>query len=75
MHKKYQAEMAAKRKHHSMQHARNFSMLPPAHQKALLDGVSCYACKSVMGMVGHDITNVKVQILMSFKKIYIDLYF
>lgn len=55
---RHEAEIQRRRKALSAEHKRNMTLYP-ARQKAVLDGVKCYACKSVLGLVGKDITNVR----------------
>jgi hypothetical protein len=60
MREKYEAEQAKKMKVKFHAQQLNHSLaLSPAHNKLMSLNVKCYACKSVMGMVGHDVSNVK----------------
>jgi len=55
---KFEADLVKKRKIHSQQVERKLAMAA-AHQKFSTKTVTCYACKSILGMVGHNITDIR----------------
>jgi hypothetical protein len=56
---KVKAEAAMERMLYSQRELNHIMQLPAPQQKALLDDVKCYACKAIMGQVGHKVTNLK----------------
>jgi len=50
------ADQTKKRQAHYDAFVRN---LTPARQKTMMETVKCYSCKTVLGSVGHDISNVR----------------
>jgi hypothetical protein len=76
--RKHEAFHAKKRRELHVQYMRNITMMPPAQQKAMFDSIKCYGCKSVMGMVGKEVPNLKsagreilvnaIKVRLKFKK-------